>query len=155
MDPAHFDSLWRGQLLPSAASPFSAIQRALCTGFKPVKYSTHAQLLPFVRCTYAVRLIVETRRGEKKNNSFDARCLMLVACARASPSRIHPSRSHVRGSLGRNVGMPKPALLGKPQAPGGKKNHLATASGISNVLECQYSNTISDFAIFILRTDST
>lgn len=49
------------QLPLAAASPFSATRRVLCVGLKPVKYSTHAQLL-FVRCMYAVRLIVAPKK---------------------------------------------------------------------------------------------
>lgn len=63
--PARLDS-FEGRLPLAAASPFSAI-RVLCMGLKPVKYSTHAQLPPFVCCTYAVRLIV----APPKNNSFN------------------------------------------------------------------------------------
>lgn len=73
MDPRSPRFILKGLLLLAAASSFNAIQHVLCMGLIPIKYSTHAQLLQFVRCTYAVRLIVASLKKKKKKKQF-VRC---------------------------------------------------------------------------------
>lgn len=151
MDPRSSRFVLEEQLPLAAASLFSVIRRVyfrvcMCVcvvgreregRLKPVKYSIHAQLLPFVRCTYAVRLIVAPKKKQP------VRRLMVTA---RTPSRISLSRGHVRGSLDRNV-CQNWRNFENHEAPEREKNHLATV-GISDVPVWQYSNIILNSVSF-------
>lgn len=109
-------------------------------GLKPVKYSTHAQLPPFVCCTYAVRLIVPPPPSPSlslpKNNSFDARQCLTVALHRSPPPLPPPVNSSFAVTSASRLGepkcMPKTGITPETISPpgrGGGRNHLA-AGGI-------------------------
>lgn len=153
MDPRSSRFVLEEQLPLAAASLFSVIRHVLLCAcvyvcikgggwgrLKPVKYSIHAQLLPFVRCTYAVRLIVVPKKKKKTTRST------------SDGNGAHPlanfslSRGHVRGSLDRNV-CQNWRNFENHETPEREKNHLATV-GISGVPEWQYSNIISNSVSF-------
>jgi len=88
----------------------------VCGGLKPVKYSTHAQLLPFVRCTYAIRLIVVPKKKKTCSTSDGSGAHPLANFSLAVTSAVRRTEMYARTGV-------TPKTM-KPLER--EKNHLAT-----------------------------